>query len=254
LARPSISRAESADQILEQFKAANEAREPKDEVERGRMTIVGQGNTKVRDVLIFSKHYGHRTSKSITFFLAPPDLRNVGVLAWIYPDKDDEQWIYFPETERVRRLNVNLSKQSFGESDFSYEDSKLFNDLGRDWTKVGSASLSKDGDLADGVRCTVVDFIPKSEDIPYGLLRMWLNRADWTLRKMELYDRDRSTLVKTLNVSDFVTIDKVPTARHLKLSTVKAGTSTTLDLQETHFNQGLSDELFTQHALEKGPS
>ena len=63
-----------------------------------------------------------------------------------------------------------------------------------------------------------------------------------------------STLVKTLNVSDFATIDKVPTARHLKLSTVKAGTNTTLELIESHFNQGLADDLFTQRSLQKGPA
>ena len=255
LALAPVAHAETAQQILDQVKAVNDARQPKDVFQKGKMTIVDPGGARrIREVVIYNKNYGAGNLKSLTFFVAPAELRNVGVLAWVYPDRDDDQWIYFPETQRVRRLNATVSKDSFGDSDFSYEDSKLFSDLIRDPTKVGAATLAKPSDTIDGIPCAVNEFTPKSTDTPYSRLVMWLNRADSTLRKMELYDRADGKLLKLLTVTDFSIIDNVPTAHHLELKTVTRGSSTAIELNDIKYNQGLADDLFTQRSLQRGPS
>ena len=251
---PASALADSAQQILNQVKAVNDARKPKDSVQRGSMTIVDSGGaSRTREIVTYSKNYDQDSSKSILFFVAPPDLKNVGVLTWEHPERDDDQWIYFPETERVRRLSSQIAKDNLGESDFSYEDSKLFEDLLRDWTKFGDATLVKEGDRIEDASCAVVDFSPKNQDIPYGRLRMWLDRAQSMLRRMELFDKDGSTLIKVLSVEDLRDESGVPTPHRLEMETVSRKTKTILRLSDVHYNTGLDDDLFTQRSLQRGP-
>lgn len=254
LLTPAFVSAETAQQILDQVKAVNDARQPADAVQHANMTIIDPGGAKrSRELEIFNKSGDAGASKSILFFLGPPDLRNVAVLTWSHREKDDDQWIYFPETERVRRLSAQIAKDNLGDSDFSYEDSKLFEDLLRDWTKFGTATLVKDGDTVDRVSCTVIDFHPSNVDIPYGRLRMWLDRTDSTLRKMELYGHD-DALMKVLTVNSYSDVDKVPTPHRLEMDTIKRGSKTVLEFSDVQYNQGLKDALFTQHQMQRGPA
>src|SRR5688572_19918725 len=117
------ARGETAREILDQVKAVNDAREPKDVAQKLKMTLVdSRGGVRVRDLEVRGKNYGKQTNKSITFLLSPPDVKGVGFLAWTYPDKDDDQWLYLPELKRVRRITANTRRQSFQGSDFSYQD------------------------------------------------------------------------------------------------------------------------------------
>src|SRR5713226_7284476 len=246
--------ADSADQILEHIKQVNDARQPKDVTQKGKMTIVDPGGgSRVRDLVMYQKNFGKRTSKSLIFFTGPPDLKDVGVLAWIWPDKDDDQWIYFPATERVRRLSTELQNEGFGDSDFSNQDSKLLADMITDSTKVGTSKLAKEDDPLDGVPCVVIDFAPKQNDYAYSKLMMWLDRGDSTLRKMEFYAKDGGSLAKVMTMQKFETIDSIPTPVKIEMANTKQGSKTLMEFTETKYNQGLADGLFTQHQLQHGP-
>jgi outer membrane lipoprotein-sorting protein len=245
---------ETAQDILDKLKQAAQARAPKDVFQRGRMTIYSRsGYKRERELVTYAKGYP-TGSKDITFFLSPAELRGVAVLNWTYPDHDDDQWTYFPETERVRRINANAQKQDVGDSDFSYEDTKLFNDVVSHSHKLGVGKIIKRGDPVNGVPCTVIEFTPRAKDVTqYGRLILWVDQQDWTIRKIEFYDRGTNRLHKTLTVSDFVTIDNDPTPQKLEMVNAEAGTRTVLRFTETRYNQGLSDELFTQRSMRRGP-
>jgi outer membrane lipoprotein-sorting protein len=246
--------AETAQDILDKLKAAANARAPKDIFQRGRMTIYSRsGYKRERELITYAKGYP-TGSKDITFFLSPPDLRGVAVLNWSYPDHDDDQWTYFPETERVRRINANTQKQDVGDSDFSYEDTKLFNDVVNHSHKLGTGKIIKRRDLVDGVPCTVIEFTPRAKDVTqYGRLILWVDKQDWTIRKIQFFDRTTGRLHKTLVVSNFVTINNDPTPQQLEMTNAEAGTRTILRFTETRYNQNLSDELFTQRSMRRGP-
>ena len=123
---PALARAESAREMLDQAKAVNDAREPKDTSQRTKMTLVdSRGGERIRDLDVYRKNYGHRTRKALTFFLSPPEVRGVGFLSWSYPDRNDDQWLYLPELKRVRQISGASRKQSFQGSDFTYDDLEL---------------------------------------------------------------------------------------------------------------------------------
>src|ERR1043166_1509372 len=253
LLAPAISRAESAREMLDQAKAVNDVREPKDVSQKTKMRLIdSRGGDRLRDLEVYGKNYGHHTRKGLTFFLTPPELKGVGFLSWSYPDKDDDQWLYLPELKRVRQISGPGRKQSFQGSDFSYDDLQLFDDV-RDWTEKDAASkLLRDGEVVDGVACAVIELTPQNKAYDYGKFILWLERKDATFRKIEFYDKKDGALLKTLLLSDFKTIDNVPTSLRVEMTNAKKGTKTTLEASDVHYNRGLADDVFTERTLERG--
>jgi len=250
---PAIARAETAREMLDQAKAVNDAREPKDFSQRTKMKLIdSRGGERVRDLDMYGKNYGHRTRKELTFFLTPAEVKGVGFLAWSYPDKADDQWLYLPELNRVRQISGSSRKQSFQGSDFTYDDLQLFDDV-RDWTETDATSkLLREDEAVDGVPCSVIELTPQNKEYDYGKFVMWLDRKESVFRKIELYDKKDGALVKTLILSDLKTIDNVPTPYRLEMTNAKKGTKTTLETSDVHYNRGLGDEVFTERTLERG--
>lgn len=250
---PALASADTAREMLDQAKAVNDAREPKDLSENTKMTLFdSRGGERVRELAIYDKNYGHRTRKAIIFFLSPPEVRGVGFLAWSEPGKDDDQWLYLPELKRVRQISGSSRKQSFQGSDFSYDDLQLFDDI-RDWTESDATSeLVRDGEVVDGAACAVIELVPQSKDYDYGKLVVWLDRKDAVYRKVEFYDKRDGALVKTLLLGGFETIDGIPTPHTIEMANVKKGTKTRLEYSDVHYNRGLPDDGFTERALERG--
>jgi Outer membrane lipoprotein-sorting protein len=245
--------AETARDMLDRAKAVNDAREPKDTTQKTKMTLVdSRGGARVRDLEMYSKSYGHRTRRALTFFLSPPEVKGVGLLSWSYPDKDDAQWLYLPELRRVRQISGTSRKQSFQGSDFSYDDIELLDDI-RDWTEEEAASkLVRESEIVDGVRCAVIELVPQDSTYDYARLLLWLDREGSTFRKIEFYDKKHDSLLKTLTLGGFQTIDGIPTAERVEMANGKKGTKTLLEFSETRYNRGLTDEVFSERTLERG--
>jgi outer membrane lipoprotein-sorting protein len=250
---PALGRAESAREMLDQAKAVNDAREPKDTSQRTKMILVdSRGGERIRDLDVYRKSYGGRTRKAITFFLSPPEVKAVGFLSWSHPDRDDDQWLYLPELKRVRQISGATRKQSFQGSDFTYDDLELFDDI-RDWTEEDATSkLVREGEVVDGAPCAVIELTPQGKSYEYARLVLWLDREDATFRKVELYDKKDGALLKTLVLSGFETIEKVPTPHRIEMTNVKRGTRTVLEVSDIRYNRGLADEVFTERTLERG--
>jgi Outer membrane lipoprotein-sorting protein len=249
----SLARAETARDMLDRAKAVNDAREPKDRAQKTKMTLVdSRGGERVRDLDIYAKSYGPRARRTIAFFLSPPEVKGVGLLSWSYPDKDDDQWLYLPELKRVRQISGSSRKQSFQGSDFTHDDIHLLDDI-RDWTETDATSkLVRDDETIDGVHAAVIELVPQNKAYDYARFLVWLDREDATFRKIEFYDKKDGSLVKTLTWRGFETIDGIPTARHIEMVNAKKGTKTLLDVSETRYNRGLTEEAFSQRTLERG--
>ena len=243
----------SAQDLLDKAKAVNDAREPKDMAQKMKMTLIdARGGERVREIESRAKTVAKATRKSIIFFLSPAEVKGVGFLAFSYPDRDDDQWLYLPALKRVRRITATTRTQSFQGSDFSYQDLDLFDEI-PDWTEDDASSeLVKDKETIDGVESAVIALTPKGKEIEYGKIVIWLAPSDSMLRKIELYDAKSGALVKTLSLKDIKTIDGVPTPHRLEMANVKKGSKTVMEMSDVKYNQGLSDDVFTERMLERG--
>jgi hypothetical protein len=245
--------ADDARSILDAARAVNDRREPNDVRQTLKMTIVDRGGgQRVRDMEMYGLRPGKPNSRTLMFFLSPPDVRGVGFLAWSHPDKNDDQWLYLPEFKRVRQITTSLRTQSFQGSDFTYQDLELYNDV-LDWDEEQAEStLVEANAAADGVPCAVIALAPADAEITYGKLVLWIHRPDATVRRIDFYDRGDGAHVKTLAITGYAPIDAIPTAQRLEIATLTKGTRTVLEVSDVRYNQGLAEEDFTQRALERG--
>jgi len=247
-----IASADGARQILDELRAASRAREPKDLTQTLRMTNFRNGALElVRELETSTKFDGDGSSKSVTFFLTPFDIKGVGFLAWNDPHKTDEQWLYLPKLHRVRVIGPAMRQQSFQDTVFTYEDLELFEEMA-EWTEDDASSrLVASAESVDGASCVVAELTPKHANVSYGRIVVWIHRPDETIRKTEFYDRADGSLWKTARFTDFTRAGNLPIARRAELENGRIGFRTLVEVIDTRLNEGLDDEVFTPWHLER---
>jgi len=151
---------------------------------------------------------------------------------------------------RITRL-AGAKRESFVGTDFSYEDLAIVAEL-IDWSEQDAhAQLARDQPL-DGRACHVIELTPAGKDIAYGKLLVWFAADDLTILKVEFYDKS-AQLAKVLTAGSIRDVGAVPTAFHMEMQNVQSGSHTVADFSEIKYDAGLSDDLFSEHALERGP-
>ena len=66
-----------------------------------------------------------------------------------------------------------------------------------------------------------------------------------------MYDKS-ARLEKVLRMSDIRKLGEIPTAFHMEMQNVQAGSHTVVDFSEVKYDTGQPDDRFTQRALEHG--
>jgi outer membrane lipoprotein-sorting protein len=222
-----------------------------DRAQRLQLTIVDhRGGERHRELVINLKKYPDDRTRTILFFESPPEVKGVGFLQWADPHGKDEQWLYLPELKRVRQISGGAKRESFVGTDFSYEDLAIMSEI-TDWSEPDArTNLLRDEPL-NGRACQVIELTPAAKDLAYGKLLVWLTADDLTIIKYEMYDKS-GQLAKVLTLGDIRPVGAIPTAYHMEMQNVQSGSHTVVDFTEVKYDTGLSDDAFTQRALEHG--
>lgn len=238
--------------ILDQMRQlARTTRKWSDRVQRLKLRIVDRrGGERVRDLVIYMKKYPEDRNRSIAFFESPPEVKGVGLLQWADPHAKDEQWLYLPELKRVRQISAGTKHESFVGTDFSYDDLAIISEIA-DWTDADARTSLVRDEVLDGRPCHVLEYTPTGKDLSYGKIVDWLTVDDLTVVKFEMYDKS-ARLMKVLTLSDFRKLGEIPTAFHMEMRNVQAGSHTVVDFSEVKYDTGQPDDRFTTRALERG--
>jgi len=94
----------------------------KDGTSRARMVLIDSKGAKIDRTVTTYRLTLENGSKSLIVFNAPSDVKGTALLVWSYEDKDDEQWLYLPAYERVRRITSSGKGEGFAGSDLSFSD------------------------------------------------------------------------------------------------------------------------------------
>jgi len=243
--------AETARQILDRRQALDDG--PRHWVDRRQkltFRIASKSGTRTRELDVSEKRYPADERKSIVFFSAPPEVKGTGFLSFTHKGKAADQWLYLPELERTRAITANTRNQSFVGTDLTYHDLDILTEMSS-WSEADAPSNLRGNETVDGVACHVIELAPKREDIGYKKIVLWLGQTDLVPRKLEFYG-DEAEPTKRIAQSDIRTIGVIPVAFQTKVDTPSAGTSTDIIVSDTQFDQKLSDDAFTQRALEQG--
>jgi outer membrane lipoprotein-sorting protein len=160
----------------------------------------------------------------------------------------DDIWMFFPRTQRVRKLATHAKKQKMQGSDFSYEDMGSGDAFIEDFSSKRLQDEKKEDQ-----NCFKLELARKPDsNSSYSRLIMWVIKENFLPIVIEYYDdNDPSYLLKTMVASDFRVIDGIPTSMKIVMFNQNDNTQTEMELLEVKYNITLSDDMFTERSLKK---
>jgi outer membrane lipoprotein-sorting protein len=187
---------------------------------------------------------GKDVSRSLLVFRWPGDIRNTALLTHTFTGRKDDQWLFLPAMERVRRISGSGRSGSFVGSEFAFEDM-----VDQEVDKFNHTWIADDR-CPDSGTCHVIDRVPTTKS-GYSRQRIWLDASELRLQKVQYFDR-RGAHLKTLTITGyrkykgrFWRASRMDMTNHLTQS------STRLNWKNYNFDQGLTDSAFTVNALRR---
>ena len=213
---------------------------------RSRMIITARdGSTTERMIDQYSKDDDRGLSRTVIVFQRPQSVAGTRFLTIETSGNTNDQWIYLPSLQRVRRIAASEGSGSFMGTDFSYDD---ISSASRDTTLDTHAIIREE--TLNGRACYVIESRPK-DAYQYSRMISWIDKSSTINYKLELYDR-RNTLVKVVEFQDIQEIQGRLTSMRTTMTTVSAGTSTTIYIDIMKYDDPIPDSVFTTAYLETG--
>jgi outer membrane lipoprotein-sorting protein len=189
---------------------------------------------------------GPNGGRTVIVFLQPKNIAGTRFLTMDNASGGTDQWIFLPELGKLRRIAASQSGDSFMGTDFSYDDISA---MDRDASMDNHKLLREES--FNGSVCHVIESIPKDSSFKYSKTISWIDKEKLLSYKVELYNR-KGEMVKIMEMSNFEDKQGRLTPMQTKVSTVGAGTSTTIYMDSIEYDRNISDSYFTPAYLETG--
>ncbi len=202
-----------------------------------------QGQTSEREMRIRTLEAPSGGTKSLCIFDSPPDVKGTILLTHTHKDADDDQWLFLPALNRIRRIAAQNKSGSFMGSEFSFED-------------IATQELEKYtyewlfDKVYDGNDCHVIERYPVDKrNSGYLRERVWIGKQEYRTWKVDYYDR-KDTLLKTLTFKGYRQyLGQFWRPREMNMVNHQTGKSTQLIWSDFAFQTGLKDVDFERHVL-----
>jgi hypothetical protein len=218
-----------------------------------KMTLIDKGGKKrVRNLKTYSKNKGIDTLK-VMFFLSPADVKDTAFLTYDYDDsdKDDDQWLYLPELQKVKRIASSDKSSSFMGSDFTYSDMTSRNV--EDYTY----KIMKETKV-NGFKTWQLLVIPKTdktvEETGYTKSIMFIRQDNFVIVQALHYIKLGKKL-KYMKITGLEKIEGIWTTTKMQMVTKKGKKTlhkTVFEFSDIKYNQDLSESFFTTRTIQKG--
>ncbi|MCK5769680.1 outer membrane lipoprotein-sorting protein [Algiphilus sp.] len=219
------------------------------------LLIDGDGDTRERQIRSFRRDApdNPEDSQSIMFFLGPANVEDTGFLTFDYDagDRDDDQWLYLPALNKVKRIASSDKSGSFMGSDFTYADMSTPDIDDYDY------ELMKETEV-NGHPVWQILATPRSEEeverTGYTRSVMFVRQDNFvTIRSVNWLEKgDR---MKFMEVKELERIDGIWTPTEMVMTTKKGKQTehaSVITWKNIRYNQSLDDDLFSQRRLSQG--
>jgi len=200
------------------------------------MTIQDGKNVRIRQIHAWSRNIADKDDLRVLKFIAPADVKDVGFLVLA----EDSMYIYLPEFHRTRRIASSSKRDPFMGSDFSYED-------------MGTSAMSKNYSpkiLRESEMEWQLELLRRpGADKPYAKIVLFVSKSNTMPTRMELYNA-AGNLDKIVEETA-QQVGKYWIMASIKMTHVKKGTSTLLEMKDIKADLGLKDEIFSERFLKK---
>lgn len=183
--------------------------------------------------------------KNLVRYLEPVRVKDQAILML---NNADDIWMFFPRTQRVRKLATHAKKQKMQGSDFSYED------MGSGETFINDFEAERlEDEQKQGFDCYKVKLTRKPGiDISYVQMIIWVRKDNFVPVVIDYYDEDApERVLKTLIQSDVKVIDGIPTAMKFVMIDKNNNSQTEMEILDVKYNIELDDRMFTERNLKR---
>lgn len=211
---------------------------------RAVMTLIEKGRApREREMYTMRVDRGGGERWSLTRFTSPADIEGVGLLTKDYPGDENDQWLYLPALDRVRRVSSSRKGGRFVGSDLFFEDLR---DREVSMDRHRFTGEEKIGRLL----CRVLVSEPVDPDNSVYTKRIsWIHPGTMTPLRVDLYQAHSKTPVKRLSVKKLKRIQGFWTVLDSTMEDLETGHVTRISQSAVKYNQGIPDQLFTSQAL-----
>jgi hypothetical protein len=204
--------------------------------------ISGDGSKVVRKLKGKAREVGS-DEQSLMLFIWPADLKGTKLLTYNHRNQADDQWLYLPSVQRVKRISGSRSRSgSFMGSEMAFED--LTNVW---WIQKYTYDYLKDQKV--GSRDTwVVDRVPKDKDSGYSKQTLWIDKEYLTALRIQYYDR-KGKLLKTADFKSWKKYGNKWRADRVEMVNRQTGKKTNVVWKSRKMGVSLAEDEFSSDSL-----
>jgi len=211
---------------------------------RAIMTLTEKGRSpRQRAMYTIGIDRGNGERWSLTRFSAPTDIKGVGLLTKDYPGDKNDQWLYLPALDRVRRVSSSRKGGRFVGSDLFFEDLR---DREVDMDHHRYAGERKLGKLVTKV---LISEPVDPDNSVYTKRIRWIHPTTLIPLRVELYQAHSKKPTKRLSVKRIKRIQGIWTVLDSSMRDLKTGHVTRIRLSAVKYNQEIPARLFSSRAL-----
>ena len=230
----SLVRAQDPRQIIEEVQKRQRSQSQRYE---GTLEVMGGGNRVATKRWVFERFGSFGDSKAILRFIAPAEVKGVGLLIVNHPERASDQWMWRPSIGRDQRIALQDRSTRFFGTDFSFEDLEE-----RDVNQFDFKLLGDEGGMWK------IESKPhKSSQYTHSWL--WIKKDNYTIQKVEAYNK--KGLTRVIEYRDYDLVKGIWTARTTEVADIERKSRTVLKYDKLEYNLPLKDDDFTLQALRR---
>jgi outer membrane lipoprotein-sorting protein len=206
--------------------------------------------TRTREMNIIEQTDPRGEHRTFIAFIAPHDVQGTRFLHLSPRGAGDQQWLYAPNTRRVRRLSEAQRDENFFGADLSYRDLELIVRI-QQWNDDESTATLGPEETVDGHKCNVVTLVPKNEEFPhYGKYILYFGTDDQLLWRVEVFDAE-GKLYKRTTLRKYDKIGNYSTAMESDVETVPNNTRTAFTFKNVKYDVDVDEKVFSVSNLDR---
>lgn len=209
-----------------------------------KMELLEKGRpARVRELVAYrAKRAGGEIAHLIRF-IEPQDVAGTGLLSVDKADGGNDQWLYLPALDRVRRIANDRKGGRFVGSELYYEDLQD-RQPGRDRHRLVGQ------DTVDGVACTLLESVPLDKnDSVYSKRVSCVDRETALALRVDYYERDDNAPSKRWLLKAKKKHKAYWTVTDSRMIDIASGRETRMVVEEALYDRKLPTKLFTSQAL-----
>jgi len=234
LIAPRIILAQDPRQIIEEVQRRQRSQSQRYE---GTLEVIGAENRVATKRWIFEHIGAFGDSKAMLRFVAPAEVKGVGLLIVNHPDRASDQWMWRPSIGRDQRIAMQDRSTRFFGTDFSFEDLEE-----RDVNQFDFKLLGE-----ENAAWKIESRPRKSSQYTHSIL--WIKKDNYTLQRVEAFNKNG--LLRAIEYRDYELVKNIWTARTTEVTDVARKSRTILKYDKLEYNLPMKDDQFTLQALRR---